>query len=166
MEELEKDEHTPETEEYGISSFVYRSKKPFDPVRFWDYLQNKFPASIIRSKGLFWLASRPDQALVWSQAGGSLKAEGAGGWWASMLYHERRKYLPFLENQKQIEKDWDKKFGDRKNEIVFIGQEMDKEKIRQELDQCLSSDEEILSNDWKSGYLDDWPVERMKPEKV
>ena len=70
MEELEKDEHTPETEEYGISSFVFRSKKPFDPVRFWDYLQNKFPTSIIRSKGLFWLSSRPDQALVWSQAGG------------------------------------------------------------------------------------------------
>ena len=163
MEELEKDEHTPETEEYGISSFVYRSKKPFDPVRFWDYLQNKFPASIIRSKGLFWLASRPDQALVWSQAGGSLKAEGAGVWWASMLFHERMKYLSFLENQKQIEKDWDKKFGDRKNEIVFIGQKMDKEKIRQELDQCLSSDEEILSNDWKSGYSDDWPVERMMP---
>ena len=114
MEELEKDEHTPETEEYGISSFVYRSKKPFDPIRFWDYLQNKFPASIIRSKGLFWLASRPDQALVWSQAGGSLKAEGAGVWWASMLFHQRMKYLPFLENQKQIEKDWDKKYGDRK----------------------------------------------------
>ena len=166
MEELEKDEHTPETEEYGISSFVYRSKKPFDPIRFWDYLQNKFPSSIIRSKGLFWLASRPDQALVWSQAGGSLKAEGAGVWWASMLFHERMKYLPFVENQKQIEKDWDKKYGDRKNEIVFIGQEMDKEKIRKELDQCLSSDEEILSNDWKSGYLDDWPVERMMPEKV
>ena len=166
MEELEKDEHTPETEEYGISSFVYRSKKPFDPIRFWDYLQNKFPASIIRSKGLFWLASRPDQALVWSQAGGSLKAEGAGVWWASMLFHQRMKYLPFLENQKQIEKDWDKKFGDRKNEIVFIGQEMDKEKIRQELDQCLSSDQEILSNDWKSGYSDDWPVEKMIPEKV
>ena len=166
MEELEKDEHTPETEEYGISSFVFRSKKPFDPIRFWDYLQNKFPSSIIRSKGLFWLASRPDQALVWSQAGGSLKAEGAGVWWASMLFHERMKYLPFVENQKQIEKDWDKKYGDRKNEIVFIGQEMDKEKIRKELDQCLSSDEEILSNDWKSGYLDDWPVERMMPEKV
>ena len=165
MEELEKDEHTPETEEYGISSFVYRSKKPFDPIRFWDYLQNKFPASIIRSKGLFWLASRPDQALVWSQAGGSLKAEGAGVWWASMLFHQRMKYLPFLENQKQIEKDWDKKYGDRKNEIVFIGQEMDKEKIRQELDQCLSSEEEILSNDWKSGYSDEWPVERMMPEK-
>ncbi len=166
MEELEKDEHTPETEEYGISSFVFRSKKPFDPVRFWDYLQNKFPTSIIRSKGLFWLSSRPDQALVWSQAGGSLKAEGAGVWWASMLFHERIKYLPFVENQKQIESEWDKLFGDRKNEIVFIGQNMDEKLIKDELELCLSSDDEINSREWKSGYSDEWPVERMKPLKA
>ena len=166
MEELEKDEHTPETEEYGISSFVFRSKKPFDPVRFWDYLQNKFPTSIIRSKGLFWLSSRPDQALVWSQAGGSLKAEGAGVWWASMLFHERIKYLPFVENQKQIESEWDKLFGDRKNEIVFIGQNMDEKLIKVELELCLSTDDEINSREWKSGYSDEWPVERMKPLKA
>ena len=166
MEELEKDEHTPETEEYGISSFVFRSKKPFDPVRFWDYLQNKFPTSIIRSKGLFWLSSRPDQALVWSQAGGSLKAEGAGVWWASMLFHERIKYLPFVENQKQIESEWDKLFGDRKNEIVFIGQNMNEKLIREELELCLSTDDEINSREWKSGYSDEWPVERMKPLKA
>ena len=166
MEELEKDEHTPETEEYGISSFVFRSKKPFDPVRFWDYLQNKFPTSIIRSKGLFWLSSRPAQALVWSQAGGSLKAEGAGVWWASMLFHERIKYLPFVENQKQIESEWDKLFGDRKNEIVFIGQNMDEKLIKEELELCLSTDDEINSREWKSGYSDEWPVERMKPLKA
>ena len=166
MEELEKDEHTPETEEYGISSFVFRSKKPFDPVRFWDYLQNKFPTSIIRSKGLFWLSSRPDQALVWSQAGGSLKAEGAGVWWASMLFHERIKYLPFVENQKQIESEWDKLFGDRKNEIVFIGQNMDEKLIKDELELCLSTDDEINSREWKSGYSDEWPVERMTPLKA
>ena len=166
MEELEKDEHTPETEEYGISSFIFRSKKPFDPVRFWDYLQNKFPTSIIRSKGLFWLSSRPDQALVWSQAGGSLKAEGAGVWWASMLFHERIKYLPFVENQKQIESEWDKLFGDRKNEIVFIGQNMDEKLIKDELELCLSTDDEINSREWKSGYSDEWPVERMKPLKA
>ena len=166
MEELEKDEHTPETEEYGISSFVFRSKKPFDPVRFWDYLQNKFPTSIIRSKGLFWLSSRPDQALVWSQAGGSLKAEGAGVWWASMLFHERIKYLPFVENQKQIESEWDKLFGDRKNEIVFIGQNMDEKLIKDELELCLSTDDEINSREWIYGYSDEWPVERMKPLKA
>ena len=66
IEELKKEGHTPETEEYGISSFVYKSKRPFDAVRFWDYVQRKFPTTIIRSKGLFWLSSRPGQAMVWS----------------------------------------------------------------------------------------------------
>ncbi|PRX57459.1 GTP-binding protein [Flagellimonas meridianipacifica] len=160
IEELKKDEHTPETEEYGISSFVYRSKKPFDPVRFWQYVQHKFPSTIIRSKGLFWLASRPDQALIWGQAGGSLRADSAGVWWSSMEFRQRAQYLAFLENQEQIEEDWDSNFGDRKNEIVFIGQSMDEQSIRHHLDACLATDEEIESNVWRQGYDDEWPVER------
>ncbi len=160
IEELNKEEHTPETEEYGISSFVYRSKKPFDPVRFWSYVQQKFPNTIIRSKGLFWLASRPDQALIWGQAGGSLRADSAGVWWSSMSFRQRSEYLAFLENQEQIEKDWDTTFGDRKNEIVFIGQGMNEADIRKHLDACLSTDNEIASNEWRRGYEDEWPVER------
>lgn len=161
IEELNKEEHTPETEEYGISSFVYRSKKPFDPVRFWKYVQGEFHATIIRSKGLFWLASRPEQALVWGQAGGSLRADSAGVWWSSMPLDKRMQYVAFLENQEQIEKDWDKTFSDRKNEIVFIGQDMDEELIRKELDACLSTDEELASQLWKEGYQDNWPVQRV-----
>jgi G3E family GTPase len=160
IEELNKSEHTPETEEYGISSFVYRSKKPFDPERFWNYVQHKFPSSIIRSKGLFWLASRPEQAVVWSQAGGSLKADSAGVWWSSMPYEKRIQYLAFIENQKEIESGWDKNFGDRKNEIVFIGQEMNEENITAELDSCLSTDKELSSENWRNGYEDEWPVQR------
>lgn len=91
IEELQKEEHVPETEEYGISSFVFRSKKPFDPNRFWEFVQHIFPNTIIRSKGLFWIASRPEQALVWGQAGGSLKADSAGVWWSSMPFHQRIK---------------------------------------------------------------------------
>ena len=163
IEELNKDEHTPETEEYGISSFVYRSKKPFDPKRFWEYVQKKFPNTVIRSKGLFWLSSRPDQALVWSQAGGSLKADGAGVWWASMNFEKRMQHLSFVQNQKEIESDWDKNFGDRKNELVFIGQKMDEQFIRKELDYCLANEEEFNSQEWKAGFSDNWPVERMKP---
>ena len=163
IEELSKAEHTPETEEYGIGSFVYRTKTPFDPIRFWNFVQTKFPNNIIRSKGLFWLASRPEQALVWSQAGGSLKADSAGVWWSSMPFDERIKYLSFVENQKLIEKDWDKKFGDRKNELVFIGQDMDEKLIRAQLDYCLSTEDEIKTKKWKQGFEDPWPVQRINP---
>lgn len=161
IEELNKEEHTPETEEYGIASFVYRSKRPFDPNRFRDYIQDKFPTNIIRSKGLFWLASRPDQALVWSQAGGSLKADSAGVWWSSMPFEQRIQYPGFVENQEHIESGWDKNFGDRKNEIVFIGQDMAEEQMRADLDNCLSTNEELLTDgDWLEGYQDNWPIQR------
>ncbi len=159
IEELNKDGHTPETEEYGISSFVYRSKKPFDPVRFWHYVQHKFPNNIIRSKGLFWLASRPDQALVWSQAGGSLRADSTGVWWSSMPYEERTRYLAFIENQKLIESDWSETYGDRKNELVFIGQDMDEKLIRKQLEDCLATEEELDAKKWQKGYGDEWPIQ-------
>jgi G3E family GTPase len=160
IEELNKEAHTPETEEYGIGSFVYRSLKPFDPNRFFEFIQNDFPSTVIRSKGMFWLASRPDQALIWGQAGGSLKTDSAGVWWSSMTFEDRIRYAPFVENQELIESDWDKLFGDRKTEIVFIGQDMDEAKIRRSLDLCLSSDQEINSKKWMNGYDDNWPVER------
>ncbi|MEM1215000.1 MAG: GTP-binding protein [Bacteroidota bacterium] len=156
--ELEKEEHTPETEEYGISSFVYRSKKPFDPDRFWRYVQRDFPGTVIRSKGLFWLASRPANALIWGQAGGSLRADNAGVWWSSMPYDQRTQYMAFVENKKQIEEGWSADFGDRKNEIVFIGQDMDETKMRADLDACLATDTELATGQWKAGYSDEWPL--------
>lgn len=159
IEELQKDEHTPETEEYGISSFVFKSRKPFDPKRFLNFAQN-FPKTIIRSKGLFWLASRPNQALIWGQAGGSLKAHGAGVWWSSMPIKKRIKYDVYIENQDIIEEQWDKTFGDRKNEIVFIGQNMDKEEIISNLNNCLATDQELRSIKWGIGYKDKWNVPR------
>ena len=160
IEELSKAEHTPETEEYGIGSFVYRTKTPFDPIRFWNFVQTKFPNNIIRSKGLFWLASRPEQALVWSQAGGSLKADSAGVWWSSMPFEKRVMQYAFVENQEQIESGWDDKYGDRKNEIVFIGHDLNEKLIRSLLDNCLSTNQEINSGSWENGYEDNWPVER------
>ncbi len=158
--ELNKDEHTPETEEYGIGSFVYRSQRPFDPTRFWYYVQHHFSSSIIRSKGLFWLASRPAQALVWSQAGGSLRADLAGVWWSSMPFQERIRYATFVENQKSIESGWHRIFGDRKNELVFIGQDMDQAKIVAELNACLATEEELSTQKWSTGYDDEWPIPR------
>ncbi|MGV3768358.1 MAG: GTP-binding protein [Chitinophagaceae bacterium] len=137
--------HTPETEEYGISSFVLRSKRPFHPERFWDYVNEHWPENVIRSKGLFWLASRPDEALNWSQAGASLSVEKAGVWWASMAYGERVRYASFLDNQKEIEARWNKQWGDRYNELVIIGQDLNKELVASELNACLCTDEEAES---------------------
>jgi len=158
LKELEN-EHIPETEEYGISSFVFRSKKPFHPERFLNYLNERFPQNIIRSKGLFWLASRSNQALVWSSAGGSCKADNAGVWWGSMPFAERMNYVVFNENKEEIESDWDVLFGDRKVELVFIGQHLSKDKMITELEACLLTDNEIEI--WKNNLFpvqDQWPI--------
>ena len=158
IKELEN-EHVPETEEYGIGSFVYRRKKPFHPERFLDYVKTKFPSNIIRSKGLFWIASRSDQALVWSTAGGSVKTDPAGVWWASMPFTERINYSAFVNNQQHIESDWEVDFGDRKIELVFIGQNLDVKSIVQDLDNCLLDDFEIEK--WKNNQftkIDKWPI--------
>ena len=162
IEELNKEEHTPETDEYGIGSFVFRSKKPFDSDRFRAFVQNNFPLNknVIRSKGLFWITSRPDQALIWGQAGGSLRTESAGVWWASMSLSQRFKNPIFMNNQEEVEKDWDNTFGDRKNEIVFIGQDMDQNQILNGLNKCLATDKELTEKKWKKGYKDNWPIER------
>ena len=156
MEELKKESHIPETEEYGISSFVYRSRKPFHHQKFWDYLGSRFPSNVIRSKGLFWINSRPSNAINFSQAGGSLRAENAGVWWASMPLEDRLKYTSFVENQSLIESRWDKKFGDRINEIVIIGQDLDKNLITYDLDSCLCEENEIIS--LKEQFKDEWPI--------
>ena len=158
IKELEN-EHIPETEEYGIGSFVYRRKEPFHPERFLNFVKNEFPSNIIRSKGLFWLSSRSDQALIWSTAGGSIKSDPAGVWWASMNFSERINNPVFVENQEQIESNWSQSFGDRKIELVFIGQQLDVSKVTKQLDKCLLSKDEII--DWKEDKLpknDNWPI--------
>ena len=164
IRELEN-EHVPETEEYGIGSFVFRKKVPFHPERFLDFIQNKFPKNIIRSKGLFWIASRSDQALIWSSAGGSIKSDPAGVWWASMPFSERIKYGNFVNNQQQIESEWEPDFGDRKIELVFIGQQLDVDSITNQLEKCLLNEKELI--DWKNDQFkatDNWPIQKVKRE--
>ncbi len=157
QKELEAETHTPETEEYGISSFVFRDQRPFHPERFWKYLNEDYPANIIRAKGLFWLASRPNDAYNFSQAGGSFRLERAGVWWCSMPYAERTRYASFVENQAYIESKWSKQWGDRINELVFIGQDIEKEQMILELEACLLQDDEIYMFEKNIRFIDPFP---------
>ena len=137
------EEHIPETEEYGISSFVYRRRKPFHPVRFKTWLDN-WPGEIVRAKGFFWLASRNDMAGLISQAGASIMIQGAGEWVAS--YSEEEKRQTFEEEPELLER-WDETFGDRMTELVFIGIEMEQKQIERSLDTCLLTEKE-MNEDW------------------
>lgn len=153
------DEHVPESEEYGLTSFVFKDKRPFHPERFLQYVTYHWPPGIIRSKGLFWIASRPDNALSWSQAGGSLKADIAGLWWIAIPRKERLSNPSFLNNIDLIKPRWDNFYGDRQNELVIIGQHIDEKRINKELKDCLCTPEEVES--WKNKLVifeDNWPL--------
>ncbi len=156
QKELEGGEHTPETEAYGISSFVFRNQKPFHPERLWKYINEEYPSGVIRAKGLFWLASRPDDAINFSQAGGSSRLEKAGVWWASMPYGERITYQSFADNKAYIESKWSIQWGDRMNELVFIGQDMEKEKMIEALEDCLLQEKEFTLS--KDVFVDLFPL--------
>ncbi|MCE5171693.1 GTP-binding protein [Paenibacillus profundus] len=150
MQELQLGHHTPETEEYGIASTVYRRKKPFHPERLTSWLED-FPDDIVRAKGLMWLASR-NVATNFSQAGPSIQIGPAGYWVATLPERERQ---AVLEDHPEIAADWDNRFGDRCTEVVLIGVDMDKERMVRSLDACLLTDEE-MSADW-SAFHDPLP---------
>ncbi|WP_040984223.1 GTP-binding protein [Oceanobacillus jeddahense] len=146
------EEHIPETEEYGISSFVYRSRKPFHPERFQAWLEN-WPKEILRAKGFFWLETRNDVAGFLSQAGSMMTLEGAGRWLAS--YSEAEQEALKVQDPSLFE-NWDEQPGDRMTELVFIGSEMDKEGITASLDACLVTEEEAGQD--ASAFVDALPV--------
>jgi G3E family GTPase len=132
--------HTPETEEYGVGSFVYRARRPFHPGRFHAAMQRDWHGNLLRSKGFFWLASRHDWAGEWSQAGGLVRHGPAGLWWDAAP----REHWPEGPSQRaRIEADFDGPFGDRRQEIVFIGQHLDTLDMRARLDACLLDDSEM-----------------------
>ena len=135
-------EHIPETEEYGIGSFCYEARRPFHPDKFHEFLHNtKQYGKLIRSKGFFWLATRPEYAGQWSQAGGIARYGFAGLFWKAVPekdWPEDEEYLASIKNQ------WVEPFGDMRQELVFIGQGLDQEKMTQRLDECLLTEEEVL----------------------
>ncbi|MGZ3809067.1 MAG: GTP-binding protein [Bacteriovorax sp.] len=138
MQELRGHE-TKETEEFGISSFVFKECRPFHPERLMKFFTT-IPKEIIRSKGFFWIATNPDLVGLWSQAGRTSTIEASGAWLASM---EMSEWELDAEELEIIKKTWHKDFGDRVQEIVFIGQTMDKSKIIASLNQAVLTEEEI-----------------------
>ncbi|WP_374103818.1 GTP-binding protein [Bacillus sp. ISL-7] len=142
LKELETPEHTPETEEYGISSFVYRSSVPFHSERFNRWV-DEMPDVIVRAKGIVWCATRNDLALLFSQAGPSIQLEPVSYWIASLPSEQHAQYF---EENPELRDDWDEKYGDRKNELVLIGIDMDKNLVKASLDRCLLTDEEMTQN--------------------
>jgi G3E family GTPase len=145
------EEHTPETEEYGISSFVYRRRRPFHPERFMNWLEN-WPVEVVRAKGFFWLASRNDMCGLLSQAGTSIMIQGAGEWVAVYPETERQQ---ILKEDPELLAKWDETYGDRMTELVFIGIDMNRQEIETSLDECLLTDEE-MKQDWAT-FLDPLP---------
>ena len=127
------EDHVPETEEYGVSSFVYRARRPFHPEKFSDFATRAWPG-LIRAKGLFWLATRPAWVGDFSLAGAICRTEGAGYWWAAV---PRERWPDHPDWLSRLETQWAAGWGDRRQELVFIGNAMNEAAIRAALDDCL-----------------------------
>ncbi len=126
--------HVPETEEYGIESFVYRGRQPFDPAKLFEFFNEPWP-NVVRAKGFFWLATRPEWLGEVSQAGALVRHSGGGTWW-SAVPQEQWPDRSGLEDY--LSSVWGPVYGDRRQEIVFIGIDMDPVSITARLDACLT----------------------------
>lgn len=148
LQEL-RGQHNPETEEYGIASTVYRARRPFNPQRFFEFVSGEWTnGRLLRSKGYFWLASKFQEAGSWSQAGGLLRHGFAGRWWR---FVPKEQWPSDDESTQAIVKNWDETCGDCRQELVFIGQNIDLQKLNAELDACLLTDAEMAlgSEAWR-----------------
>lgn len=136
-------EHVPETEEYGISSFSFTARKPFHPLKFHRFLTQPWPTGkLIRSKGYFWLASQPQMAGIWSQAGGIAHHQWAGMFWKAV---PENRWPVDSESRAFIQSKWVEPFGDMRQELVFIGQGLDEQETIKQLESCLLTDDELYA---------------------
>jgi len=147
-------DHVPESEEFGIANFVFRARRPFHPERFQALIREEWPG-VVRSKGFFWIATRPHQAFGWSQAGGACRFTPGGNWWAAV---PRTEWPEDPEDRAAIEADLDPEFGDRKQELVLIGMGMDRDSLTRRLEAALLTDEEVrLGPAFWATFRDDFP---------
>ncbi|MET0576547.1 MAG: GTP-binding protein [Mesorhizobium sp.] len=146
--------HVPETEEYGISSFVYRARRPFDPAAFHEFLDRDWNG-LIRAKGHFWLATRPDWIGLLSIAGVQRRADAKGLWWAAV---PRNHWPRFPQFRNFIGQHWDAAWGDRRQELVFIGSDLPEAEIRSALDACLIGEETGFDPQLGNNLYDPFPT--------
>lgn len=147
--------HTPETEEYGISSFVFRARRPFHPLRLYELIEKGFPG-VVRSKGFIWIASRHDYVGMWGHAGASLMIDPGGRWWASA---DRATWPNDPATRAYVQSIWQEPWGDRRQELVMIGANMNKELLLACLESCLLTDDELAAGpDAWANYEDLFPV--------
>jgi G3E family GTPase len=152
-------EEVSEKDEYGINSFVYRARRPFHPERFAKFLE-KAPEGVLRAKGYFWLATRPEAVGLYQLAGSSSSFSGIGYWWCTV----GERFWPKEQSEKQKIYDiWDEKYGDRRQEIVFIGTDLEREAITKALDDALLTDKEVNlgTKKWKK-FSDPLPKFELK----
>lgn len=148
-------DHVPETEEYGIQSFVYRAQQPFHPEKFQEFVDKTWPG-LIRAKGHFWLATRPEWAGDFSLAGAIARVSPMGRWWVSVPKNRWPDHPDFLD---AMEKHWHPVWGDRRQELVFIGSGMDEQAIRAALDACLvGTDLQHLEAEMYRDLPDPFPI--------
>ena len=134
--QIARGEKPSETEEYGVKNLVFRARRPFHPERLWKFLK-KDARSFLRVKGLFWVASRPDHIGLWSQAGEVATMECAGTWYAAS---PKEAWPTDSDSLEVLKASWDQTYGDRGQELVFIGQDFDEDSIRTKLKECLVTD--------------------------
>jgi G3E family GTPase len=157
-------EHVPETEEYGIGNFVFRSRIPFHPRRFWEFIHQDWPG-LLRSKGYFWIATRPHIVATWSQAGGMAEYRPTGYWWAAA---PRANWPIDPETVAWIKGLMEEPWGDRRQELVFIGQQLEQEGMRRGLDAALLTPEELSHGlgVWPKIFSDPFPAWEEAGEEV
>ena len=126
--------HEGEALEYGIETFVYYRRKPMSLAAFDEYVTSQWPKGVIRAKGMCYFADETETCYLFEQAGKQFNITNAGQWYATMPDDERN---ALLERNPQLKADWDNKYGDRMQKIVFIGQKLDREAIEAQLDKCL-----------------------------
>ena len=151
--ELGYQSHIPETEEYGISSFVYRNRLPFDAKKFTYFVDEKFPENVTRTKGFVWFAQHSDFSAIFETAG-SYKSIEVLTYWVDTLPKTERQLI--ISQNPELKEGWHPLFGDRINELVFIGMDMDQEWIEQQLDSCLISEDDLTRSDYSNNSPFPW----------